>query len=130
MKKNFTLKLSPEEAYDPELFKQVLLKKAGILFDTPEAYVRQTRRSIDDRGKQVKVNIEAELFIKESPYPLLESKKEYFDVSNSDSIVIVGAGPAGLFAALRCIELGYRPVVIERGKDVRARRRDIAKINR
>lgn len=130
MKKNFTLKLSPEEAYDPDLFKQVLLKKAGILLDTPGAYVRQTRRSIDARGKQVKVNIEAELFIKESPYSLLESKKEYSDVSNSDSIVIVGAGPAGLFAALRCIELGYRPVVIERGKDVRARRRDIAKINR
>lgn len=130
MKKTFTLQLSPEEAYDPALFKSTVLKKAGISLQEEEAYVRQIRRSIDARGRQVKVNIEAELFIRESPAPLVNSGKSYPIIGQSDPVIIVGAGPAGLFAALRCIELGFKPILIERGKDVRARRRDLAKINK
>ncbi len=130
MKKEFTLQLSPEEAYDPDIFKLTVLKKAGLSLDFPEAFVRQTRRSIDARGRSVRVNVEAQLFINEIPNPLLDHLPEYKNVNQSNPIIIVGAGPAGLFAALRAIELGVKPIVLERGKDVRARRRDLAAINK
>jgi uncharacterized protein len=130
MKKELQLQLSPEEAYDESLFQQVALKKSGINPDTPYAIARQTRRSIDARGRQVRVNVTAEVFVNEPPTPLLNTPKAYQNVSGKDTIIIVGAGPAGLFAALRAIELGVKPIVIERGKDVRARRRDLAAINK
>ncbi|MFT7203507.1 MAG: putative FAD-dependent dehydrogenase [Algoriphagus sp.] len=130
MKKEFTIQLSPEEAYNPDIFKKVLLKQAGLAPDTVEAFARQTRRSIDARGRAIKVNIQAELFIRESPNSLLDYNPSYQQVANADQIIIVGAGPAGLFAALRAIELGVKPILIERGKDVRARRRDLAAINK
>lgn len=130
MQKTFTLQLSPQEAYDPELFKKTVLKKAGLSPSLPETFARQTRRSIDARGRKVLVNVEAELFVNEKPGSLLDHSPEYFDVRQSEPIIIVGAGPAGLFAALRAIELGVKPILIERGKDVRARRRDLAAINK
>lgn len=130
MKKTFTLQLSPKEAYDPEIFKQVVLKKAGLKSDEKDCSVRQIKRSIDARGRNVKINVEAELFFKEAPTPRFDPPTQYQSVKNSDQIIIVGAGPAGLFAALRAIELGVKPIVIERGKDVQARRRDLAAINK
>jgi uncharacterized protein len=130
MKKELQLQLSPEEAYDEVLFQQVALKKAGFSSESPEAIARQTRRSIDARGRQVRVNVTAEVFVNEPPTPLLQTPKAYQNVSNKEQLIIVGAGPAGLFAALRAIELGVKPIVIERGKDVRARRRDLAAINK
>lgn len=130
MKKTFSLQLSPEEAYDPDNFKRTVLKKAGLSSDTPDSFARQIRRSIDARGRKVIVNVEAELFLKENPGFLLDHFPQYQDVRNSEPILIVGAGPAGLFAALRAIELGVKPIVIERGKDVRSRRRDLAAINK
>ncbi|MCE7055579.1 FAD-binding protein [Algoriphagus sp. AGSA1] len=130
MKKEFNLQLSPQEAYDPLLFQEVVLRKAGLPTDSPEAIARQIKRSIDARGRNVKINVLAELYIKETPPLLLDNRPEYKNVSIGDPIVIVGAGPAGLFAALRAIELGVRPIVIERGKDVRSRRRDLAAINK
>ena len=130
MKKELQLQLSPEEAYDDLLFQQVALKKAGLSSDDSHAIARQTRRSIDARGRQVRVNVTAEVFSNEPPTPLLETPKAYQNVSNKDQLIIIGAGPAGLFAALRAIELGVKPIVIERGKDVRARRRDLAAINK
>jgi uncharacterized FAD-dependent dehydrogenase len=130
MKKDLQLQLSPEEAYDDVLFQQVALKKAGISPNQTPAIARQTRRSIDARGRQVRVNVTAEIFVKETPPPLLQTPKAYQNVSNKEQLIIVGAGPAGLFAALRAIELGVKPIVIERGKDVRARRRDLAAINK
>jgi uncharacterized FAD-dependent dehydrogenase len=130
MKKNFSLQLSPEEAYDEASFKRAVLRKAGIQPDFPNTYARQTRRSIDARGRKVLVNVEAELFVNENPGSLLDHFPEYQNVSQSDPILIVGAGPGGLFAALRAIELGVKPVLVERGKDVRARRRDLAAINK
>ncbi|WP_339865770.1 FAD-dependent protein [uncultured Algoriphagus sp.] len=130
MKQEFTLQLSPQEAYDPEVFQEVVRKKAGLPSNSSEAIARQVKRSIDARGRNVKVNIQAELFIKETPPALLDHQPEYKNVSSADPIIIVGAGPAGLFAALRAIELGVKPILIERGKDVRARRRDLAAINK
>jgi uncharacterized protein len=130
MKKTLTLQLSPEEAYDPELFKQIVLRKAGLSTELRDSFARQTRRSIDARGRKVIVNVEAELFLNEKPGSLLDHFPEYQNVQSAEAIIIVGAGPAGLFAALRAIEFGVKPVIIERGKDVRARRRDLAAINK
>tara|TARA_R110002020_G_scaffold181913_1_gene377182 strand:- start:729 stop:2306 length:1578 start_codon:yes stop_codon:yes gene_type:complete len=130
MKKEFTLQLSPEEAYDPVVFQEVVRKKAGLPASSTDAIARQVKLSIDARGRNVKVNIQAELFIKETPPSLLDHQPEYKNVGGADPIIIVGAGPAGLFAALRAIELGVKPILIERGKDVRGRRRDLAAINK
>ena len=130
MKKELQLQLSPEEAYADLLFQQLALKKAGLSSDDSHAIARQTRRSIDARGRQVRVNVTAEVFSNEPPTPLLETPKAYQNVSNKDQLIVIGAGPAGLFAALRAIELGIKPILIERGKDVRARRRDLAAINK
>ncbi|MBB6327966.1 hypothetical protein FHS59_003609 [Algoriphagus iocasae] len=130
MKKEFQLQLSPEEAYNPVIFQETLLKKAGLPLDSKDVIARQLKRSIDARGRQVKVNIQAELFVKEKPTPLIEHIDHYQNVTNADPIIIVGAGPAGLFAALRAIELGVKPIILERGKDVRARRRDLAAITK
>ncbi len=130
MRKTFELQLRPEEAYDPDMFRAVVCRKAGIAPTDPQAHVRQTRRSIDARGRQVRVNVSAELFYNEDPVSLINTPKAYQNVSKAEAIIIVGAGPAGLFAALRAIELGVKPIVIERGKDVRSRRRDLAAINK
>lgn len=99
MKRTLTLQLSPQEAYDPEVFQQTVLKKAGLSPETPQAFARQTRRSIDARGRKVLVNVEAELFINENPGSLLDHLPEYHQVTNEDPLIIVGAGPAGLCGA-------------------------------
>mgnify|MGYP003128488626 CR=1 FL=1 len=92
--------------------------------------IRATKRSIDARGRKVKINVTVEVYSGQTPEPLISRGKDYHNVSNSDPIVIVGAGPTGLFAALRAIELGKKPIVLERGKDVRSRRRDLAALNK
>jgi uncharacterized protein len=129
MKKELNMTLRPEEAYDESRLQKIILQTAGISFDE-NAQVRVLKRSIDARGRQVKVNVGAEVFVNETPPSRITNSFDYANVSNSDPIIIVGAGPAGLFAALRAIELGVKPIVIERGKDVRARRRDLAAINK
>ncbi|WP_186756763.1 NAD(P)/FAD-dependent oxidoreductase [Echinicola salinicaeni] len=130
MKKEIQLRLSPQVAFDSEKFELAVKKSLGLQGTDDRIVIRQAKRSIDARGKQVKINVSSEVFINEDPSPRITAVKEYMNVSNSDPVIIVGAGPAGLFAALRCIELGARPIVIERGKDVRARRRDLAAINK
>ena len=92
--------------------------------------IRRTRQSIDARSRQVKVNVQAEVYVNELPPSLISFKLDYPDVSQKEKAIIVGCGPAGMFAALRLIELGIKPVLFERGKDVRARRRDLAAINK
>lgn len=129
MKKTLSLQLSPQDAFDELNFRREALKKAGIP-DESDVFVRQTRRSIDARGRQIKVNVDLDVFVKEKPGSLIPTHRDYGRVADSEQVLIVGAGPAGLFAALRVIELGYKPIVFERGKDVRARRRDLAKINK
>ncbi|MFY0592229.1 NAD(P)/FAD-dependent oxidoreductase [Roseivirga sp.] len=128
MQKTIQTTLTPEEAYNPEVFEEVILKRAHI--QDPSAEVRPLKRSIDARSKRVKINIQALISVKEDLPPLISYKRDYPDVTNAEPVVIVGFGPAGMFAALRLIELGYKPIVIERGSDVKKRRRDIAAINK
>ncbi|MFT4734074.1 MAG: putative FAD-dependent dehydrogenase [Algoriphagus sp.] len=127
MFKELTLVLDPEIALDEDKLHQLLKDKLNS--DSDAFYHRVRRQSVDARKKQIKINLQVE--ISSSPIPLnIDFQKNYPDVSTAKEAIIVGAGPAGLFAALRLIELGIKPIVIERGKDVRSRRRDIAAINK
>jgi uncharacterized protein len=128
MNKTQEVNLSPEEAFSEELsthlFHKLNLPQDGNLF------VRPLRRSIDARGREVVVNFLVEIIDSEKVPDRIAYRKPQQSVSQAPSVIIVGAGPAGLFAALRLIELGIKPILLERGKDVQARRRDIAAINK
>jgi hypothetical protein len=129
MKKNLTLTLAPEIAFDEQELHQHL-KSLLFIKDENQFQVRLLKRSVDARSRTIKVNIQADVYIDETPEPISQYKNEYKEVSNAKQAIVVGAGPAGLFAALRLIELGIKPVIIERGKDVQERRRDLANINK
>lgn len=126
MTKKVVLQVTPTIAFDPDLVKQRVLKESG----EKDGIVRLLKRSIDARRHPVKVRLEAEVYAGEQAPPLISYKQNENIVNTKDSVIIVGSGPAGLFAALRLIELGIKPIVLERGKDVRSRRRDLAAINK
>lgn len=120
--------ITPEQAKD-EVSIEKAIRKALKLDDHQSFTFRWLKRSIDARKKAIKVNARFEVAVNEDFPP----KHDYYTpqpVSNAPEIYIIGAGPAGLYAGLYAIELGFRPIVIERGKDVRERRRDLAKINK
>ncbi len=119
--------LSPAAAADPNQVREAAEDAAG--WRAGEALgVRVLKRSIDARSRQARVRLRLEI-AKDGPFaPDLVAPPVLASVHDKPSVVIVGAGPAGLFAALRTIELGLKPIVLERGKDVRARRRDLAAI--
>ena len=127
MKKTLDLKLRPEEAFDEDRFNEVIQRK---LKPGANAGVRVVKRSIDARQATVWVRVQVDVYQNEPLPELISYRKEYPDVSAAKQVIIVGAGPAGLFAALRLIEKGIKPIVLERGKDVRSRRRDLAAINK
>jgi uncharacterized protein len=121
--------LKPEEAFDENLLRSSLYSKLGIK-DDGSTSVNVTRRSIDARSKHVIVRMQCEVIPFSERKPLMTYTRNFPDVSRSKAVVVVGSGPAGLFAGLRLIELGIKPVILERGKDVQARRRDLAAINK
>ena len=130
MRKSLTLTLEPEVALDDAALRQFVLQLVSLPVTTEDVHIQKLRQSIDARNRQVKVNLDIELYVGEKPAPVMEFQKDYPDVSKHKQAIIVGAGPAGLFAALRLIELGIKPIVLERGKDVQARRRDLSAINK
>lgn len=129
MPKIINLNLNPEVAADERAVIKCAAKQAGIL-PSDISSLRILRRSIDARKKNIIVNLQAEVFLTDEESSPLISPFKPCDVKNSREVLIIGAGPAGLFAALRLIELGLKPVIIERGRDVSSRKRDIAKISR
>lgn len=129
MKKEVNICLSPKAAASNEICKAELAKVIGV---SPDDITKFTilRRSIDARGRNIKINLGAQVYVNEIPEPEESIAFDYQNVSSKPEVLIVGAGPAGLFAALRLIELGYKPIIIERGKDVSGRKADIAAIHR
>lgn len=130
MKIEIELSLRPDEAYEENSFRQAVLQQVGLKDDKDSVSIRAVKRSIDARGRNVKVKVTAEVYVHENPPALIADKLSYHQVKDAPNLIIVGAGPAGLFAALRAIELGCKPIVLERGKDVKSRRRDLAAINK
>lgn len=128
MKKELNLVVSPAQAYDMSLLKKIVSENLKI--DSSRIYqLVVTRRSIDARNSNVRFNLGLNVFVDEPMLPLAKVNYSYPDVSDKPAVVIVGAGPAGLFAALHLIELGFKPVIFERGKMVSERKRDIAAIH-
>jgi hypothetical protein len=129
MGKQVQINLSPAAAADETAIKKIAASLAGIDLSTVTA-LRVIKRSVDARKKNIRVNLTIEVCSgKDSAIPSIAPFIPV-DVSDKQVILIVGAGPAGLFAALRLIELGLCPVIIERGRDVSARKKDIAMISR
>ncbi len=131
MQKQITLKLKPEEAAISELVHQLIAQSAGVPSSAVNGY-RTLKQSIDARSRQqVWINLTLQAFINE---PFIERDRISIPLasipSNAKTVIIIGAGPAGLFAALELIELGIKPILLERGKDVKARRRDLAILNK
>jgi uncharacterized FAD-dependent dehydrogenase len=125
----YQLRITPEKASDEEGLRTYLSREKGIGKDNITS-IRVLKRSIDARQRNIFVNLTVRVFVDEQPAEDEYEHTDYHSVEGRPQVVVVGAGPGGLFAALRLIELGMRPVVIERGKDVHERKKDIAKIKR
>lgn len=129
MSTSLQLRVLPQVAYDAANLRADVAQRLGV--DPQQIHaIRTVKRSIDARQRQVMVNLTLEVFIDEDPTTLSFERIHYGDVSAAPQAVVVGAGPGGLFAALRLVELGVRPIVLERGRDVNGRKKDIAAISR
>lgn len=129
MVNEYQLRILPEQAASEQSLKNYISREKGLDIRTINA-VRVLKKSIDARQRTIYVNVKIQVFINEEPEDKEYITTEYHNVSGKPEVIVVGAGPGGLFAALRLIELGMRPIVIERGKNVRERKEDLAKISR
>ncbi len=129
MIEEYQIRILPEQAATEEGIKRYLSKEKGIDVRTLNQ-VRVLKRSIDARQRTIYVNLKVRAYINEFAQDDQYIHTEYPDVSSRPRVVVVGEGPGGLFASLRLIELGYRPVVLERGKDVRERKKDLSNITK
>lgn len=125
----YQLRILPEQAADEHSLKRYISSEKGMDIRTINA-VRVLKRSIDARQRTIFMNVKVQVFINEEPSETEYTRTEYRNVEGKPGVIVVGAGPGGLFAALRLIELGLRPIVVERGKNVRERKEDLARISR
>lgn len=129
MIQEYQIRILPEQAASEEGIKRYLAKEKGLDVRTLNQ-VRVLKRSIDARQRTIFVNLKVRAYINEFPQDDQYIHTEYPDVSSRPRVIVVGEGPGGLFASLRLIELGYRPIVLERGKDVRERKKDLSNITK
>ena len=129
MIQEYQIRILPEQAASEEGIKRYLSKEKGLDVRTLNQ-VRVLKRSIDARQRTIYVNLKVRAYINEYPQDDQYIHTEYPDVSSRPRVIVVGEGPGGLFASLRLIELGYRPIVLERGKDVRERKKDLSNITK
>ena len=129
MTNEYQIRVVPEVAAQEDRLKTYLAEEYG--FDVRTIYgVRILKRSIDARQRQIYVNLKVRAYINEQPHDDEYQRTVYPNVEGCPQVIVVGAGPGGLFAALRLIELGLRPIVLERGKDVHERKKDLALITK
>lgn len=129
MIQEYQIRVLPEVAANEQKLKEYLNKEKGVNLKQLCA-TRILKRSIDARQRTILVNLTVRVFLNEMPAEQEYVPTEYHSVEDCPQVIVVGAGPGGLFAALRLIELGLRPVIVERGKDVRERKKDLALIGR
>ncbi len=129
MQQDIDIRISPKEASEINTIKNIAAAKANVISEDITS-IRILKRSIDARQRNIFINLRVRLYINEQEPEIQYDRTIYPDVSKSPQAIVVGAGPGGLFAALRLIELGIKPIVVERGKPVRERKKDLAKINR
>src|SRR5688500_6249096 len=130
MQKSVSLKLLPSEANDHNIIQQYAAQSLSIPTSEISGFLTK-KKSIDARGRQTYILLNLLIYINEPFHDEKVIRINFTDVTHSpQKVIIVGAGPAGLFAALKLIENGIQPIVLERGKDVRARRRDLAALNK
>jgi len=128
MQKEIEITIAPAHVADNQMILQTLAKTLSVEVATIKDF-QILKRSIDARSRKVIYRLQVRAFINEIPQ-LSQNQHVYPKLGKAKEVIIVGAGPAGLFAALQCIENGFKPIVIERGKDVKQRRRDLAAINK
>jgi len=129
MKNELNLVLSPEEAANESVIKTIAARQLHIS-ENNITFIKIIKRSIDARSRNIKINLKIDIYINERIPAEPDYKPNYSNVSSKTPVIVIGAGPAGLFAALQLIENGFKPIVIERGKNVKDRRRDLAAINK
>ncbi len=129
MIQEYQIRVLPEQAVNEQSIKQFISRDKGLDIRTIHA-IRVLKRSIDARQRTIFVNLKVRLYINELPQEEEFIRTEYPNVEGKPAVIVVGAGPGGLFAALKLIELGLRPIVVERGKNVRERKVDLARISR
>ena len=125
----YQLRILPEQAASEQSLKQYIGREKGLDVRTINA-IRILKRSIDARQRTIYVNLTIHVFVNETPSEEEFVRTDYPNVEGRPAVIVVGAGPGGLFAALKLIELGLRPIVVERGKNVRERKEDLARISR
>ena len=125
MTNEYQVRMLPQQAASEAAMREFIAREKGIDARTIK-HVRVLRRSIDARQRTIYINLKVRVYINEEPRDEEYIPVEYRDVSSAPAVVVVGAGPGGLFASLKLIELGMRPVVIERGKDVHERKKDLS----